>query len=896
MASYSDILFGKIVVKNGLAPLATVQECLQIQEASRARGIVLSLPEVLVARAVITEEQARLASRAQALTQLQRAESIYAKIVHERGLVAFPVLQECFSVQKERRFTVRIGQILLERRLLSPEQNAEITEEQIFRLGDETRHQEEAGLGGSTPLQEDSKVQRLQQEQPRLTDLNASTFRNARAFATEPPAQEVGERTIPFDRVLPIAPEGRASSPPSEAGERTIPFDRVLPIAPEARPTAPPPEDTGTRTISFDRVLPLPAPSASREKAQQRAEPPRPAPAKANGVPRVTMELDVPQALPGMTPAAVPVEEIESWSGTAPSAPARAVPADGEAGLIGKTISSRYRILEKVGEGGMGTVYRAEHCLMEKIVAFKVLHPHLIANKTSLERFRREVRAASKFQHKNVVQIYDAGEGEGGIFYMAMEFIEGVGLEQILKGGALRLERTLLLLRQMLRAIGEAHKKGIVHRDLKSENIMITSGKDGEEQVKVMDFGIAKVLGPDGEASQESQGDDQARMYKTMEGVITGTPQYMSPEQAEGKKVDHRSDLYSLGIIVFEMLTGELPFKSETAMGYLGKHIIEEPPRPSTVRTDLEIPPRLEGIVMRLLEKDPEKRYQTADDIFRDLETNVTKEFLEVRPGMLSGEEVAPKTPSRGKLAVPPTKERPSAKIAEETARSAKEKPEKAREKPPREKPAKPEKDASPPSEKKRLLAKKDKDAREAAKPAREATPSPPSPAPARPQAPGMPKALLLTLAGALLVIVLGLAAALALRTPSDGAVRAAIREIEDLRKANKIGEALLRTKVALAASPGEPRLAALERDLEGRASPEELTRAEVAKLVSLAEKARAAGDRASLERAVELLERAEKLAPDDTEVQGKLRAAQAELKRVSDAGPRDPSAGPRAG
>jgi len=286
-------------------------------------------------------------------------------------------------------------------------------------------------------------------------------------------------------------------------------------------------------------------------------------------------------------------------------------PAD----LAGRTIASRYRVLEKVGEGGMGTVYRAEHCLMEKIVALKVLHPSLVSSKTSLDRFRREIRAASRFQHDNVVQIYDAGES-GGLFYMAMEFASGETLERILGRGRLPLDRTMDILRQTLGAITEAHKKGIVHRDLKAGNIMILAGREGEDLVKVMDFGLAKIAL---ESSEEELEPGGGGLFKTQEGIVTGTPQYMSPEQASGERVDHRSDLYSLGVILFEMVTGALPFRSNTPMGFLGKHIVEPPPRPSDVAGG-PVPPALERVVLRLLEKKPEDRFQTAEEVLAALD------------------------------------------------------------------------------------------------------------------------------------------------------------------------------------------------------------------------------------------------------------------------------------
>jgi serine/threonine-protein kinase len=291
--------------------------------------------------------------------------------------------------------------------------------------------------------------------------------------------------------------------------------------------------------------------------------------------------------------------------------------------LVGKTIASRYRILVKVGEGGMGTVYKAEHCLMEKIVALKVLHASLLSSKESLDRFRLEIRAASRFQHKNVIQIYDAGEGEGGLFYMAMEFAEGETLEDIIqRRGALPTKEVLSYFRQALAAVGEAHKKGIVHRDLKSGNLMIVADpKTGEQLVKVMDFGIAKFAFDE----PEKQG---GGLYHTQEGIVTGTPQYMSPEQASGEEVDYRSDLYSLGVIMFELLTGELPFKSNTPMGFLGKHIVEPPPRPGLVKPG--IPVVLEEVTLKLLEKRPEDRYQSAEGVLDDLEARCSGEGLSV--------------------------------------------------------------------------------------------------------------------------------------------------------------------------------------------------------------------------------------------------------------------------
>lgn len=524
MASYSDILFGRIALGNRLVTPA------QVTQALAAAGGRATLADVLVQRGVLTREQAQRVQRAQALTQFMRAEKIYARIVLERRWVDLAVLRECFARQEQAQHRVRIGQLLIERRLLTPEQSEEVVEEQLQRLADETAKIEEAGLTAADVGDSDD-LGRQVEDLAKLRaagDLDGSTFRRA------------------------LGPRGllEASPPPATTPEVERTIEMAAPV--------------GARTMVVD------APSYARPGPASAAPRPAPAPAQ-NGA---------------------------------------------KDALVGRTIASRYRVLEKVGEGGMGTVYKAEHCLMEKIVALKVLNPGLISSKPSLERFRREIRAASKFQHKHVIQIYDAGEAEGGLFYMAMEFVAGQTLEDVLKAdGALPVERVARLMRQTLGAVGEAHKKGIVHRDLKSGNIMLVTGKDGEDVVKVMDFGIAKIALESSDGSSES---GMGGLYKTQEGVVTGTPQYMSPEQCSGEAVDGRSDLYSLGVILFEMLTGELPFKSNTPMGFLGKHIVEAPPPPSSLRPGL--PRVLEDVTLRLLEKRPDARYQSAEEVLAALD------------------------------------------------------------------------------------------------------------------------------------------------------------------------------------------------------------------------------------------------------------------------------------
>ncbi len=279
--------------------------------------------------------------------------------------------------------------------------------------------------------------------------------------------------------------------------------------------------------------------------------------------------------------------------------------------LVGTVMFKRYKFLKMLGEGGMGKVYKTEHTMLRRIRAVKLIQPHLIGSEENLERFKREIMLQSRFQHPNVVQIYDAGNDKE-FFYMAMECVEGVELSDILeKEGAIPARRVISIMRQILEALEAAHNNKIIHRDLKTENIMITKDSSGKELVKIMDFGIARLM------------ENKDEVYQTMAGRISGTPQYMSPEQCSGDETDERSDLYSLGIIFYELLMGELPFKASNAMGYIGLQILQPPPPFKELNDKLEIHPEIERVVMKQLEKQKEDRYQSAREILDDLQQNV---------------------------------------------------------------------------------------------------------------------------------------------------------------------------------------------------------------------------------------------------------------------------------
>lgn len=276
--------------------------------------------------------------------------------------------------------------------------------------------------------------------------------------------------------------------------------------------------------------------------------------------------------------------------------------------LLGTTLDHKFRLDEKVGEGGMGKVYRATHVYLNQTVAVKVLHPHLSSDEVALERFRREARAAAQIHHPNAIAVTDFGvTQETGMAYLVMEFLEGVELRQKLYNDKkLTFEEVFYIAQQTCSALEAAHARGIIHRDLKPDNIWLLPSEDGIPRVRVIDFGIAK-LRASAELSQ-----------LTKQGMLIGTPYYMSPEQCRGEELDIGSDLYSLGVILYEMLTGNVPFQSSTPIGVLLKHVNEVPPPMYLSRPD--IPESVEEVVLRALRKRSEDRQSSAAQLAHELE------------------------------------------------------------------------------------------------------------------------------------------------------------------------------------------------------------------------------------------------------------------------------------
>jgi serine/threonine protein kinase len=276
--------------------------------------------------------------------------------------------------------------------------------------------------------------------------------------------------------------------------------------------------------------------------------------------------------------------------------------------FIGRDLlGGQFRVLEKIGTGGMGSVYKAEQPAMNRMVAIKILHPKLAGRKDLTARFRREARAMSQLTHPNTVKVFMYGELEDdGSLYIVMEMLEGRNLNQtVRKEGPLPVERAIPILIQCCGALQEAHDLGIVHRDLKPENIFLSKQGGMADYPKVLDFGLAKVT------ERQMQ---PGSVILTQEGMVFGTPEFMSPEQAQGKTLDARSDIYSLAVILYEVLTGKLPFSARTPMEYIQKHVTDPIIALSERVPDRKFPKGLDDALAKALEKQPDNRYQTAGE------------------------------------------------------------------------------------------------------------------------------------------------------------------------------------------------------------------------------------------------------------------------------------------
>jgi serine/threonine-protein kinase len=297
--------------------------------------------------------------------------------------------------------------------------------------------------------------------------------------------------------------------------------------------------------------------------------------------------------------------------------------------LIGSVVDNRYEVLSVLGEGGMGIVYAIRHRALSKRFALKALRKDLASDGEIAARFMQEARTAASVSHPGLVEITDFGRLPTGQPFFVMELLEGQSLAALIRtGGPIPAGRGVDIIRQVAEALGAAHDRSIIHRDLKPDNIHITPGEGGRDHVTIVDFGLARVIGA-------------SRL--TRAGMVFGTPHYMSPEQAMGEVTDHRADVYALGVVMYEMFTGSVPFEADSYMGVLTKHMYMAPTPPSQLAGTAKLG-ALEGMLLRCLEKKPEQRYASLRDLIRDLDRVLS-------PGDTLALSMPQRTPVRSLLA-----------------------------------------------------------------------------------------------------------------------------------------------------------------------------------------------------------------------------------------------------
>jgi eukaryotic-like serine/threonine-protein kinase len=332
------------------------------------------------------------------------------------------------------------------------------------------------------------------------------------------------------------------------------------------------------------------------------------------------------------------------------------------ADLVGQVVADRYHIIKKLGEGGMGTVYLGEHVKMGRKSAIKVMTQAMSNDPDAVSRFNREAANASRLSHPNICQVYDFGETTDGLIYLAMEFIEGRSLSGLVESeGALPPARAASIVKQAADALQVAHDQTIVHRDIKPDNIMVIQAKDGSDVVKVVDFGIAKAVAG-----------DETGQKVTKTGLVVGTPEYMSPEQLSGDKLDGRSDIYSLALVLYKLLTGVLPFQADTAQETMIKRLTDDPEPLAVARPDIAFPEGLQAVMDRALARTVDQRYGSAAEFGRDLaaavaalplpQTRVNIDHVTQAATQLLDTEMALKAAKKDRAAPVPPAARPAVK------------------------------------------------------------------------------------------------------------------------------------------------------------------------------------------------------------------------------------------
>lgn len=300
---------------------------------------------------------------------------------------------------------------------------------------------------------------------------------------------------------------------------------------------------------------------------------------------------------------------------------------------MGRPFFGAYHITKLLGEGGMGAVYLAEQNSIDQKIAIKVLQTHVAGSDEIVQRFHREARVISMLTHPNIIRVFIFGRTEDGLLYLAMEYVKGRSLRDELGGKPMDEMAAIKIMKQLCSGLSEAHDLGIVHRDLKPDNVLLTEFRGEPSFVKILDFGIAKLKEPDGKPQEQL----------TQAGIVYGTPEYLSPEQAQAHELDQRTDIYSLGVMLYELITGKVPFTAPSPVQILTMHVFNPPTPPSQILPG-KVSPAMERIILKAMAKNPDDRYNQAMDMFEDLVRRemelLSERGLNVRSSYVPGMEL----------------------------------------------------------------------------------------------------------------------------------------------------------------------------------------------------------------------------------------------------------------
>ncbi len=432
-----------------------------------------------------------------------------------------------------------------------------------------------SGMSAIKPVEAGKKPQKSSskpQAKPKASSLQSGAMRS-------PPSPSAPQSPpSPSAPQSPPSPSAPQSPPPPSAPQSPPP-----PSAPQSPPPPSAPQSSPALQMGFGGGV------SAEEKEEKRRVP--------------LGRMTGPEATVGAPESKMP-------GSSQPSNPADRIRGGGT--LVGLTLNNRYRVKAKIGEGGFGSIYCAEQIQMGRDVALKVLNPSMTSDEKLVERFRREARSACSLRDPHTIITYDFDQTSDGLLYIAMELLRGKNLFEIQENEDLfEPMRVVSVLEQCCSSLAEAHNHGIIHRDIKPENIVLEKRGDNPDFVKILDFGIAKIV---------SGEQDQNAMVLTAAGQTLGTLEYMSPEQLKGKELDGRSDIYALGILAYEMITGDIPFDGDTPAALIRGHLQQVPEPPSKVVPKAGVPPELDRIVAKMLEKEREARYRDVVELRSDLQ------------------------------------------------------------------------------------------------------------------------------------------------------------------------------------------------------------------------------------------------------------------------------------